>query len=328
MKQKALVALLASLMLASVSATTALAQESGDEEEQLTMYFVGFGGADSPFWTIVMKGAEDAGRQANVDVRWVSPLEFEIKQIVDLIDQAIAAQPDGIAMAIADPVAQAEAAQRAVDAGIPVYAADAPPSEIPADDPFLSYSGQDEYIAGREAADRLLSIRTPQRAVCSVMEAGNVALERRCQGLIDVMDEAGVPTDKLFVGTDPSQSVETLKSYLVSHEDADALLTVGSLAAIPALSYFDGEGSSVFEDREMLWGTFDFDPLTAQAISDGKILFTVDQQPYLRGFIPINLLALNARYGIAPVRPYLTGPTLVDASTIDAVIELNKLRYR
>ena len=49
------------------------------------------------------------------------------------------------------------------------------------------------------------------------------------------------------------------------------------------------------------------------AVRDGDMLFAVDQQPYLQGFLPVILLAQQARYQVFPGRGELipTGPQFV-----------------
>ena len=67
--------------------------------------------------------------------------------------------------------------------------------------------------------------------------------------------------------------------------------------------------------------TFDLSPEVVQAIKDKKIEFSVDQQPYLQGYLAVQALWLNLTNGndIGGGRPVLTGPSFVDASNIDAI---------
>ena len=62
----------------------------------------------------------------------------------------------------------------------------------------------------------------------------------------------------------------------------------------------------------------------AKAIENGKILFAVDQQPYLQGYLPVVMLSLyhtNANI-LGGGLPVLTGPTLV---TKDNAAKIEKL---
>jgi simple sugar transport system substrate-binding protein len=59
----------------------------------------------------------------------------------------------------------------------------------------------------------------------------------------------------------------------------------------------------------------------AQQIQDGGILFSVDQQPYVQGYMAVTSLWLNLTNGndIGGGGPVLTGPSIVDSSNIDAI---------
>ena len=67
-------------------------------------------------------------------------------------------------------------------------------------------------------------------------------------------------------------------------------------------------------------GTFDLTPEVLEAIKDGRILFAVDQQAYLQGYMPIVMLTQEARYGLFPSRGEVvaTGPNFVTRETADA----------
>jgi simple sugar transport system substrate-binding protein len=66
--------------------------------------------------------------------------------------------------------------------------------------------------------------------------------------------------------------------------------------------------------------TFDLNIDAAQAIKDGKILFSIDQQPYVQGYMAVTALYLDKKNGndIGGGGPVLTGPSFVDKSNIGA----------
>lgn len=293
-------------------------------EKPLTIYYVGISGPDNSFFAIIIKGAEDAGRQVGVTLKYVFPTVGNVQGMIDLTDQAIAAKADGIAMNILDSAVQIPAAKRAVAAGIVVAAGDAVPDQRSPDDPFIVYAGSNELLAGQRAAERMLSVRTPKHAVCAIHAAGSQALETRCAGFQKPMDAAGVKVDKLAIdGSNPTQATESLRAFFTANPDADALMTLGPQGANPGLSFLQD-----VQAKDILFGAFDLDPAVLQGIKDGKILFTIDQQPYLRGYIPVMTLALNLRYAFRPANDYLTGPSFVDTSNVDSVIALNKQGIR
>ena len=60
------------------------------------------------------------------------------------------------------------------------------------------------------------------------------------------------------------------------------------------------------------------------------MLFAVDQQPYLQGYLPIVLLAERARHLLFPPRGELipTGPDFVTPANAARVIELSRRGFR
>ena len=80
----------------------------------------------------------------------------------------------------------------------------------------------------------------------------------------------------------------------------------------------------------MKLATFDLSPDVLAAVRDGKMLFAVDQQPYLQGYLPVMLLAERARYGVFPREGELipTGPQFVTRANAAAVLRLSAEGYR
>ena len=59
--------------------------------------------------------------------------------------------------------------------------------------------------------------------------------------------------------------------------------------------------------------TFDLSPEILEAVKDGRMLFAVDQQAYLQGYMPIVMLTQRIRYGLFPSmgQTVSTGPSFV-----------------
>ena len=76
--------------------------------------------------------------------------------------------------------------------------------------------------------------------------------------------------------------------------------------------------------------TFDLNADVAQAIKDGKIEFSIDQQPYVQGYLSVTSLYLNVKNGndMGGGGPVLTGPSFVDASNIDKILPFTKNNTR
>ncbi len=63
------------------------------------------------------------------------------------------------------------------------------------------------------------------------------------------------------------------------------------------------------------------------AIKEGTTLFTISQQQYLQGYLPMQFLYLLNKYNFLPANDVLTGPGFIDASNVKSVEELVMQKY-
>jgi simple sugar transport system substrate-binding protein len=75
---------------------------------------------------------------------------------------------------------------------------------------------------------------------------------------------------------------------------------------------------------EATLATFDLNGDVVEAIEAGEILFAIDQQQYLQGYLPISFLKLYAENLniVGGGRPVLTGPGFVTADNAADVADL------
>jgi len=317
MKKALLLALLMSLVGSGLAA-------------EYTFYVVSHGGPGDPFWGVVMKGMQDAadllskGTGDTIKATYLGPAVYSVTELVNMLNSAIAARPQGVVCTITDPAALDEPLRRAISLGIPVIAINVPDPR-PAGEriPYLFYVGGDEYLSGIKAAERMLAVKKPARAVVFIHEVGHVGLELRAKGFIEVMSAAGVPAEKLAIGIDPTQAVDIIRGYFAKYPDTDAIFTLGPLGTLPTVTFLKEQGLA----GKVMLGCFDLDEVTLKAIKDGVALFTVTQQQYLQGYLPIVWLYLYNKYGFLPANDILTGPGFVDSSNVEKVEQLIKQGY-
>ncbi len=120
-------------------------------QDDISIFFVGCA-APTGFHGYLARGSAEAGENLGVNVTYIFPDKLTIPNQVQKIEEAIAAQADGIALcAFAPDVAYEEVAARAKDAGIAFGSAAAPPAGSQVRDPndfFLFRTGSDERAAG------------------------------------------------------------------------------------------------------------------------------------------------------------------------------------
>lgn len=100
--------------------------------------------------------------------------------------------------------------------------------------------------------------------------------------------------------------------------------TLGPAAAEPVLQALEtaGVGETVRVD------TFALSPAVLEAIRDGKMGFTIDQQPYLQGYLPVLFLTQHAKYGVLPTGMVRTGPIFITRENAERVMELSARSLR
>ncbi len=276
------------------------------------------------FWCVVQKGIETAADQLGVNVTVLGPDEFDLEQTASLIDQAVAAQPDGIALTVTDPVLFKEPIERALAAGIPVLAYNAGSGPLADGINYLTYLGQDEYQGGYLGGLRMVAAGGSQ-GVCINQQVGHAGLDKRCQGFVDVFAENGLDAEVLAISDDPAESQTIIDDYFTANPDTDAFLTLGPNGANPFYAFLEAAGLG---PDEVVHGTFDLSPEIVANIKNGTTLFGIDQQPFLQGYGAVLFLTLLTRQNIAPALPVTaTGPGFVDLSNV-AIVEALAGEYR
>lgn len=315
----ALTALGLALSLAACSGGGTPPEEGGGDTggqvadtERLTVAMITHEAPGDSFWDKIRSGAQVAAKKDNIDLKYSSDPQSD-KQAV-LIQNAIDSKVDGIAVTLANPDALKGPVQAARQAGIPVVSFNSG-SENYTDVGALMHFGSDESLAGETVGNRIAE-EGGKHVLCVIMEAGQIALEQRCAGV-----KKGVAnTENIQVtGTDIPSVTSSIQSKLQQDDSIDWVVTLGAPFAMAALQSIDGVGKS----NSVKLATFDLNPDATKAIQDGKIQFSVDQQPYLQGYLAVDSLWLynTNRNDIGGGTPVLTGPSIVDKDNIEAIAE-------
>lgn len=312
----------------SVFAFAGLASLGGvavaQDDEELRFVVVSHGQASDPFWSVVRNGVDQAAEDLGVTVEYQAPGTFDMVAMAQLIDAAVASEPDGLVVSIPDADALGPAIEAAVAAGIPVISMNSG-SDVAAEFGLLTHVGQTEYEAGFGGGQAMAEAGVTN-ALCINQEVGNAALDLRCEGFTDAMTEAGGTVEVLAVDlADPTGSQQRVEAALSASEDVNGILTLGPTGALPTLEAL--RAADRLGDVQL--ATFDLAPEVLTAIADGEMLFAIDQQQYLQGYLPIVLLYLNNTNLNTIANPVLmTGPGFVTQDNAEQVIELSEAGSR
>jgi simple sugar transport system substrate-binding protein len=276
------------------------------------------GPASSKFWAIIRNGVDSAARRLDVFVDYRSPDVYSLPRMSALIDRAVATKPDGLVVSIPEP-GLAPAIRRAVKAGIPVVSINSGATLFRRLG-VLVHVGQVEDRAGLEAGRRLAGAGV-RNALCLNQQIGNTGLDDRCAGLEEAMREVGGRSRVVGI-VDDSPGVAKRIAARVKATGADGVLATNSLGGLAAAEGLAGTDVKV--------GTFDLGPDVLKAVIAGRIGFAVDQQAYLQGYLPIEMLALRARYGLLPAQHDVvaTGPNFVTRDNAAQALDLSERSIR
>jgi simple sugar transport system substrate-binding protein len=294
------------------AATEAESSGGGGGGGDLTIAVVTHGDAGDAFWDVVKTGAEAAGSELGLTVTYQSDGDPETQS--QLIDAAVADGVDGLVVSMANPDGLEDSITAAVEADVPVVTINSG-SDRSTEFGALTHVGQDERIAGEGAGEELAEAGVTN-LVCVVHEPGNVGLEERCGGAEDTL---GGSVENLQVdGADLAEAVATIRNKLESDSSVDGVLTLNPGVAISARDAIAEAG------LDTTLATFDLNGDVVEAIEAGEIIFAIDQQQYLQGYLPVVFLKLYAENlnTVGGGDPVLTGPGFVTADNAAQVADL------
>ena len=317
-KKGALIALLALPLALAACTDDDGGNDAGNEEggggggSDFTFAVVTHASAGDAFWDVVQNGAEAAAEDLGIEVTYQGSGEPD--EQAQLIEAAVSDEVDGIVVSLANPDAMREPLASAEEAGIPVITINSGENES-ASLGAITHVGQTETVAGQGAGEQLAEAGVTN-LICVIHEPGNIGLEQRCEGATEGL---GGTVENLQVDiNDVAGAQTTIQSSLQADPSINGVLALNPAIGVAAVDAVAGAGS------EAQIATFDLSGDVVSAIEDGSILFAVDQQQYLQGYVPIVLLKLyqennNIMGGGLPV---LTGPGFVTQENAATVADL------
>jgi simple sugar transport system substrate-binding protein len=266
--------------------------------------------AGDTFWDKIRAGAEEAARVHGIDLKYSN--NEQGPEQATLVQNAIDSKVDGIAVTLSSADAVIPVAKKAADAGIPVVAFNQGFDQYKQAGAKM-YFGSDEDLAGQSVGQRIAAEGDGGKTLCVIQAQGSVALETRCAGV----KKAYPNTENLQVnGADLPSVQQTIGAKLSQDPSITHIVTLGAPIAMAAMQAQADSGNTA----KLV--TFDLNQDAAKAIQDGKIDFSVDQQPYVQGYMAVEGLWFELTNGndLGGGKPVLTGPSFVDKSNIDQIL--------
>lgn len=309
--------------LAALAAVSALAVGTSHAADQYRFTMLTQTGIDNTFWQTIKRGMDDACKDYNVDCQLLFTQENgNLQMHLQNLETTIAQGVDGIATVIVDDNLYDEAIQRAVTNGIPVLTLNVDDTKGSSGNARLAFVGQDLFQAGYEVAKGLMAQvdkSQPQHVLLGLARPGESWAEDRIGGAKKYLEEAkaagwNLTYDVIDSANDISITGQRICQYVQGNNKTTAVIGAGF--------WFAGAGECLrdlgIKPDQIRMGGFDLVPILLDEMKKGYVHLTVDQQPYLQGYLPIQQLYFMKKFGLSAWDAN-TGKALVTKADVEAV---------
>ena len=239
------------------------------------------------FFTPTKYGYSDAAALLGLPTpNWGGDPNSNQTNMINYMKSALSAKADGIALAAISDTAFTGVVSQAMDGGTPVvtYNADGIyKNGVPSiGTNRLAYIGQALYLSGQAMGEQIKTL-VPGGGHVAIFIAtpGTGNIQPRFDGAKAVLGSS-YQVDEIATTTVDGTELSTEKAYLLGHKSTlKGAFAVDSGSTANLAAALAGAGLSIPS------GGFDTDPRTLTALQSGKVNFTLFQNPYLQGFLPV-----------------------------------------
>jgi simple sugar transport system substrate-binding protein len=264
------------------------------------------------FFTPTQNGAADACKLLGTSYTWTGSATSNVGEMVNSINSGVSSKSNGIATTLISPTAFNTPVQKALAAKIPVvaYNADEPQTGR------LAYIGQDLLVSGQQMGDHIVQL-LPNGGEIALFIAtpGAANIQPRIDGAKDTLKaHPNIKFDVVATGAAVPAELTVINSWAQSHSSAKGMFAVDAGSTQGVAQTIQKQG---LKTKGWVGGGYDLTPITEQLLAAGYIEFTIDQQPYLQGFLPIlQLYMYNASQGLSGIAETDTGLKFLDKTTV------------
>jgi simple sugar transport system substrate-binding protein len=275
----------------------------------------------NPFFVPTKYGAEDACKLLGCSYQWTGSENSNVNEMVNAFNTAVTGGADGIAVALVDEKAFNAGTDAALKAKIPVISYNADSTS----NARLSYIGQDLFVSGQEMGKRIADLVSSGDVALFIATPGQSNIQPRIDGAKQTLkSHSSIKPHVITTGAALPAELSVIDSYAAGHPDTKGYFAVdaGSTQGLAQTIQ-----KRKLRSKGVKGGGYDLTPITQKLLAGDQIDFTIDQQPYLQGFLPVLQLYMykvsNSLSGIADVN---TGLKFLDKTTV-APYNDTKSRY-
>jgi simple sugar transport system substrate-binding protein len=273
-------------------------------------------GDTGQFWSVFKKGVDQAKKDLKgrgVSVTQVYADNNVPKQVAG-INAAIAAGAKVIATSVPDASALRDPLKKAASKGIEIITVNSGLGAFDSLSTYMVHIGQTETIAGQGAGKQFKKVGA-KKVLVVIHEASNSGLQQRANGVKSVLGGSKV---KVITIPDAKKDIPGTKAKVKAAFNADksldSFLGLDPDVTIPCIPSCPS-GTKI--------GTFDVGG-SIKEIQQGKMLFAIDQQQYLQGYLPVvfAVLYVTNLNTVGNGAPVLTGPGIINKANAARVAAL------
>jgi simple sugar transport system substrate-binding protein len=304
-----------SAAIASVVALTAFAPPVYAAGEKLV--FIYHSSDSDHWWNTIKNTLKQAEKEMGITVDVRNPTSGDSADMARIVEQAAAANYDGMIVTIGDYDALRSAITSAVDSGMPVITVNSGTQEQSESMGALMHIGQPEFAAGRKGGLRAKKDGVKD-FVCFNHDLGNIALTDRCAGYADGLG-VELKGRMVDISADPVQAKNRVFAYLKANPDTKSILTLGPNGGNPTLQALDELGLA----GDIYYGSFEMSDEMLIALKSGVLKWSIDQQQFFQGYLAANLMTNYLRYGVRIPHHINSGPGFTTKDNIGLVEKLS-----
>jgi ribose transport system substrate-binding protein len=263
------------------------------------------------YWQSVLAGAQAAGKDYGYEIIWNGPdRETNSALQVQIVDEAIAKQVEGVVIAPVDRTALVPSVDKLDQLNIPCVIIDSGLDTVR----FLSFASTDNYQGGVLAAQQMGKVLGGKGNILVVRHiAGSHATIKRVSGFTDTIsnDFPGMTIVDSESGQDTSEIAKKVtEEMLQRHPDVQGLfacnvdVSVGALAALQQMKRTDVKMVAFDPAKSLLDG-----------LRSGEVAAIVVQDPYKMGYEGVKVVALHNKGQSSP-RLIDTGVAVVTSENL------------
>ncbi len=270
------------------------------------------------FFAPVEQGAKDAAAAVGVDLNYtgISASASTGPALAQTFTAAVNQRPDALVVCNLYPDAVDPLVRRAVDDGIPVFGANSTTNLLR--NGALAVFGQPDEQAGEGAGNEMADAGVTY-ALCVNDVPINPAVTARCTGFERAMTARGLRVKTLNLpasaNNNPTAILAAVKGALQADQDLDGVLALGAIQGTAVAQAVEQAGKA----GDVKVASFDVSENVISDIRDGRLLFTVWQQPYLEGYLPVIAAAQYVKYGMTSPGTTPTGPAFITRDNLDDI---------